>query len=503
MRRSDIIVRNTLVLYFRMLIVLVINLFIVRIVLEAFGEIEYGVYNVIAGVISMFTFLNTVIMTSTQRFYSIALGERDNIKLNIIYSLTIKACVLISLLVIIVSETFGIYLLNNALRIPHNLNFSANILFQITIINFVLSVFQIPFGACIIAHEDIGKFAIISTLETVLKLISALLLLKVYNDRLILYGVFLAFTTLIVLLLYIWISKKDYSECKYVNTKDNSLLKEIISFSGWSSLGSIAGMGIHYVNTIIINIFFGPLINTVFAISFQVSSALNSFCGSIVTAIRPPMIKLYVEKEYFKLNELFFLSNKGIFYCLLVICIPIMIETHTILDLWLNYSNEQTVIFIRLIILYSLILVLNNPISIIIQATGYVKEYFLPVETITLLCPILTYICFKLGSKPEYVIYSMIFCVFISHIVRIIIIRKYYDKIIIRPYCIFLFKSLIISLITFSICLGISHFIIENFIRLVAVIISSIFITLGFGYCFALNKMERNYVSSIIRRLLK
>lgn len=486
-----------------MIIVLVINLIIVRLVLKAFGEIEYGVYNVVAGVISMFSFMTTVIMTSTQRFYSLALGNQDIDKLKNIYSIAIKTCVYISLAVIILSETLGVFLLNSTLKIPAELYFSANILFQTTVISFIFTIFQVPFGASIIAHEAIGKYAIICTLETILKLLSAILLLKLNSDRLISYGVLLTISSAITLSLYIYIAKKNYSECSYQRTKDNTLLKELISFSGWSSLGSIASIGIHYVNTIIINIFFGPIINTVFAIAFQVSSALNSFSGSIITAVRPPMIKLYAEKNYNKLDELFLLSNKGIFYCLLILCLPILIETHTILKMWLNFSNEETVNFVRLIIIYTLILVLNNPISIIIQASGYVKQYFLPVESITLLCPILTYFFFKFGFEPIYVIYSMIICGFISHIIRIIIFGKFYEKVIIKPYCIFLIKALIISYLSFLLCFSANFYVSSSITRLFVVIIISLLSVLILGYTFALTKLERTYINSIIRKVVK
>ena len=478
---------------------MIINLFAVRIILRALGTEDYGVYNVVAGVITMLSCVTTVLMTATQRYYSYSIGESNENKLNKIFSVSIIICLLGSLLIILVGESIGLWFVNRYLVIPENRLHAANYLYQMTVLSFIFSFMQIPFGAAIIAHERMGYFASISTLETVLKFIAALSLLFVDNDKLIVYGVELAIISLLSLFSYIYIAVNKFTECRFSKCKDKLLYKELLSFTGWNFLGSLAGVGMHYINLILVNIFFGPIINAAQAIAFQISSSLNTFSGSFIMALRPPMIKLYAEQNYAELDRMFLISNKVIYYLMLMLCVPLFLEMDTILSWWLNIEDKTTVLFARLIVLYTIILVMNNPISIIMQATGFVKQYFLPVESVTLLCPFITFLLFKMNFPSYSVFLAMIFCVLVSHVIRIIVLKKYYPGQVLKDYLIFCFKALLISLFVIILSLFVKANISGVVSRLVYVILSSVACTISFVYIFALDKCERALIFKYIQ----
>lgn len=485
-----------------MMIVMIINLFAVRIVLKALGTEDYGIYNVIAGIITMLSCVTSVLMTAAQRYYSYSIGEGNNCNLNKIYSACIKICLLGSILIFLIGETLGLWVVNHYLVIPDYRVTAANWLYQMTIFSFIFNFMQIPFGAAIIAHEKMGYFATISTFDTFLKFIAALLLLIIAKNRLIAYGIFIALISFISLTLYAYVAKKKFTECHFKKFNDPHLFKELLSFTGWNFLGSLASVEMHYVNMIIVNIFFGPIINASLAIAFQISSALNTFSGNFIMALRPPMVKLYAENKYTELNRLFSISNKVVYYLMLILCVPLFLEMDTVLHLWLNIKDNLTIIFARLIIIYTIILIMNNPISIIMQATGYVKQYFLPVESITLLCPVVTLILFKMQFPSHYVLITMIVCVLISHVIRMYVLKKYYPFPVLKDYFIFCIKAIFITGFVLLFSLYVRTLINVDLYRLIALILSSSLLTISAVYVIALNKEERSTIIKNVRLIL-
>jgi len=407
---------------------MIINLYTVRLVLQALGSVDYGINDVVAGVITMLMSISSVLSTATQRYYSYSIGNNKLERLREIFSTSINIYLYLSIFVFLFGETIGLWFVNTHLVIPAGRMIAANWIYQFSILSFIFTFMQVPYSAAIIAHEDMGIFALISTAECILKLLAALLIFIIPKDRLIVYGANLFLISSLVLTSYILVGYRKYAECRYQKQQDKTLFKELISFSGWSLFGSVAGVGMSQVITILVNIFFGPLVNSARAISFQFNMALSSLTASFLMAVRPQMIKSYAEGSYLYLNKIFNLSNKVIYYSLLMVCLPLIFQMDTILLFWLKNSDPQTILFSRLILIYALIMALNNPISIIIQATGHVKEYHVPVETFTLLCVPATYILFKLGY-PAYTSYLvMIVAAIAAHIVRLICLKKFYQS---------------------------------------------------------------------------
>lgn len=493
------IAKNTTLLYIRMMFVMIINLYSVRIVLNALGVEDYGIFNVIAGVIIMFNSISNVLSTATQRFYSYSIGENKLERLRNIFSVSLLIYVFLSIIVIILGETVGLWFINTQLIIPEERMNAANWIYQFSIFSFVFSIIKIPFSSATIAHEDMGIFAVISTAESVLKLTAALVIYIIPIDRLVLYGASLLLISILVTISYISIAHYKYAECHYQRPTEKFLFKDLLSFSGWSLFGSIAGVGMSHVNTILINVFFGPLVNAARAISIQFNMAMSSFTGSFIMAIRAPMIKSYAEESYDYLNNIFNLSNKFIYYCLLIISLPIFFEMDKVLFLWLKITDSQTVLFSRLMIVYILIMSLSNPIAIIIQATGHVKEYHISVEIFTLLCAPATYILFKLGY-PAYSTYIvMIVAAVTSHIVRLICLKKYFKKFSYSEYIMsFLFPAFLITLVTSFIVFYIHSNITNTLMRIPIVFLSTVSLVSVFVLLFGLSKREISLLKVII-----
>jgi O-antigen/teichoic acid export membrane protein len=491
---------NTSLLYIRMMIVMIINLYAVRLVLNALGAEDYGIYNVVAGIITMLSSVSSVLSTATQRYYSYSIGENKYERLRNIFSASINIFGILSLFVLVLGETVGLWFVHTQLVIPHERMYAANWIYQFSIFSFIFSFLQVPYFAATIAHEDMGIFAIISTAESILRLVSVFLINIIPIDGLIIYGTSQFVISALVLISYIIICKNKYDECSYQKPTEKILYKELLSFSGWSLFGSIAGVGMAQVNTILVNVFFGPLVNAARAISFQFSMAVSSFSNSFLMAIRTPMIKSYAEESYLYLNKIFNMSNKFIYYSLLMICLPLIFEMDTILLFWLKTSDVETVLFSRLILVYALIMSLNNPISIIIQATGNVKGYHVAVETFTLLCVPATYILFKIGY-PAYTTYIvMIVAAIASHVVRLICLKKYYKAFSYSEYI----KSFLLPAFAITLVLSFLFFLIHTSFfspspRTFAIIFFSIVSVPIFTFLFGLTKTEKEVLKQLIK----
>lgn len=502
--KSQKIAKNTALLYIRMLAIMVINLYTVRVVLLSLGVEDFGIFNVVAGVVTMLHGACTVLQTAIQRYYSFSLGENDSVRLNQVYSVSIVIFIVLSIIVLILGESVGLWFVNAKLVIPDERIIAANWVYHFSLLSFVVTMFQVPYSSALIAHEDMGAYSIITTAEYALKLLLAFSIQWVPVDKLAYYGFSLLVAQASLLLAYIVFSKKNYAEIVFRKNKEKKLYREILSFSGWSLFGSLASVGMNQVNTILVNIFFGPIVNAARAIAIQVNSAINAFSNNFIMAVRSPMIKSYAEKDYVYLNNVFSLSNKFVLYFLLMICIPLIIEMSPILQVWLKTSDPQTVLFSRLIVVYAVIVALGNPISIIIQATGKVREYHLTVEAFTCLCPFITYFLYKIGCPAYTTFIAMIGCILLSHIMRMICLKRFYTQYSVKDYIV----RLVIPAILITIAVSVALFLIHQSITLIIVRVFvtftvSVLLTLSLAYFLALSSDEKGMIKVFIRKFIK
>lgn len=495
--------KNTVIMYVRMAVIMLINLYTVRVVLNALGKIDYGIYDVVAGVVTLIASVSSVLSSSCHRYFSFRLGQNDIEGYKSFFSASINVYLIIAFFILVVGEVIGSFVINRYLDIPQERLNAANWIYQFALFAFICSLLHSPFNSSIIVHEDMGIFAILSISECVLKLTFAIGMTYIAFDHLIFYGGYLLLIAVIVLLVNIIISVRRYPGCKYIKVTEPGLYKEFLSFSGWTLFGTLAGLSLFQATTILLNMFFGPIVSAARAISIQVYSALNSFGNNFLMVIKPPLIKQYASGDFVRLNFLFNLSNKTIYYSLLLICIPILFEMDGVLQFWLKTSDLQIVYFSRLMVVYAIIMAIGNPITFVVQATGKIKKYFTRVELFTLLCAPCTYMLFKLGFDASFSFWTMIVAAFLSHIVRIVCIRDLYEHFDLKSY----FLSFIAPSILVTITCVCASFIVEylldpGLLRFFILTIENAIVVLFVSYYFGLSENEKHVVISIYERIL-
>lgn len=497
--KSKRIASNTILLFVRMLFLTIINLVAVRLALKGLGQVDYGIFNTVAGVILMSSAISGVLSLSIQRFYSYSIGLGDSQQLRKIFSASLNIVVALVVLILIVFETVGVWFVSTQLVIPPDRMGAALIIFQITLLSFIFSILQMPFIAAIFAHEDMNAYAAISILEGTLRLIAVVLIAYATIDRLVFYSSGLLVAAAIICAIYVVVARTRYTECHYEKCRDKDLYRHLLSFSGWTLFGSLAGTGMMQGNMILVNIFFGPILAAAFAIAIQIYNAFNSLCNSLVLAFRPAMIKSYAQQNYDYLDTLFSASNKSTLYLLIAVAIPLEIEMPAILNLWLGSASADIILFARLIIVYIVCISMNNPITIIMQASGHIKEYHLPVESITLMSLPVSWILFRVGLPAYSVFYSMIGVIVVAHVVRLLILHHFYPRFNVWSYISRLvLPGLIITAISFCLGLTLHRCMADGVARVVSVLALTPLVVVALFYLFGINSRERAFFKSML-----
>lgn len=502
--RSKRIASNTLVLFARMLIITFVNLYTVRWVLAGLGTEDYGIFNAVAGVVTASTCISSVLALSTQRFYSYAMGKGEKERLKEIFSVSFNIILLISVALLVIFELFGPWVVSTQLTIPAARQEAAQWILQFSLYSFIFTLLQIPFIGAVFANEDMRYYALISTIDCIVKLGIAFGIGKTRGDNLVYYGLALMLETFLVMMLYVCIAKLKYKECSYTRVRDKGLYRELFSFSGWTFYGALASVGMTQGSTIILNVFFGPIVNAAFGIANQIYNAINTLTNSVIIAFRPAMIKAYSAQEGYYLEQLFYASSKAILYLVALVVVPFMFEARTLLNFWLGECTPTMVLFAQLYTVYTVCLALHNPITTIIQATGHIKKYSMYVESMTILCLPISWILFKMGLPAYYVFVTMIGLCVLAHVMRLFMLRSDIHTFSFANYLrqIVLPGILIIGLDTVAIyalrLLDMSTFW-EFFL---AFTISTICISILL-YALGINKKERSLVKDLVKRKLK
>lgn len=485
-----------------MVVVLIANLYTVRLVFKTLGVIDYGIFDVITGITTILITVTGVLSTATQRFYSISFGEKNLEKISLVFSTSLKIYFGLSMIIILFGQTIGVWFINSKLNMPIERLPAVHMVFQFSLFSSFFMLMQVPYFSAVIAKEDLDVFSFISLLEVLLKVLSISIISKAEGDKLIFYGIALFIISILVFLCYFIFAYLKYPFLRFKSKTDKVLLNELVSFSSWSLFGSLASVSINQFITILMNISFGPSVNATRAISLQVYGVLGSLTSSIFLALRPQMIQSYSEKSFNYLNSLFNFSNKAIYYGLLIICIPLFIEMESILVFWLSNNDPQTILFCRLILVYGLIMALNNPISIIIQATGHVKVYHLIVEFFTLLCGPISLILFKAGFSPSSSYYVIILMSIFAHVARVILLRKFYNEFDF-PYYIksFLVPAFAVTFIAFFTGFLFSKIDTGFYIRIPVGLLISLIIISVLVYFFGLSGSEKLEVKKIYENI--
>ena len=388
-------------LYIRMILIMVVTLYTSRIVLQALGIEDYGIYNIVGGLVVTFSLLTNSLSSVGARFITYHLGSGEFEKLKSVYSNTVNIQLYISACIIIVAETLGLWFLNCKLNIPIDRMSAANWVYQFTVLTFILKLLYVPYNSLIVAHEKMTVYAYISILEVFFQLGVVYLLLYVRTDSLILYSVLTFLVSAIILSVYHLYSKKKFEECQYSRKIEKKLFKEMASFAGWNIIGTSAGVLRNQGVDIIVNLFYGVTINAARGIANQVNVAVTRFTQNFITAINPQITKSYAARDFDRLHSLVLQGSRFSFYLLLIISLPILIETPYILKLWLNNVPEYSATFTRLQILVSLVASLSMTNITAMLATGNIKKYQIVVGCVSLLNFPISYIVLALGGNAS------------------------------------------------------------------------------------------------------
>lgn len=440
------IAKNTLFLYLRSFITLLISLYTSRVVLEVLGVEDYGIYNVVGGVIGMLSFLNASMSATYQRYFNYEMGRENEKGVTDLFKSSLTVQLFYAIIIVLIAETLGLWFLENKLVIAPERMWAARWIYHISIVSFVLTVFQAPFNALIISYEKMGIFAYISILDSVLKLAIVLALPLFAGDKLIVYGLLGLLIVFVNSIIYLIECKLKFSTCQLAFNWDKSNIRKLLSFSSWGMIDSLSYTLINQGVNIVLNIFFGTIVNAARGIAYQVLNAVNQFITSFQTSFRPQLTKSYAEGNYSYMYRLYYTATKVSCYLIWCISLPILIETQTILELWLGDNvPEYTIMFVRLILLTALVNVYANPTSCIAFATGKIKWFTIIVSGINLLNLPIIYCFLKLGYSPISAMYVGLFMSIIVQLVRIIVmkgllpfsIREYFFKVVLPTLSVF------------------------------------------------------------------
>lgn len=418
------IAKNTMYLYFRMLITMVVGLFTSRVVLNTLGVEDYGINNVVGGVVAMFSLISASISASISRFLTFELGRGDIEQLKKVFSTSVTIQFIIAAIIIIIAEIVGIWFINNELIISPDRLDAARWVFHCSIISFAVGLISSPYNASIVSHERMNVFAYMSILDTILKLVIVYMLYISPYDKLKTFAVLGLATTILMRIIYGWYCKRNFEECTYHFTFDKKLLKSMFSFSGWVFIGTTASVLRTQGNNILLNIFSGgATINAAAGIATTITSVISNFTGGFMVAFNPQITKLYAAQKYEELMALIFRSAKFSTFLLIMLAIPIMINSEYILQIWLGIVPEHTIPFINLTILFMITETISQPLITAKNATGIIRNYQIVVGGILLLTLPLSYLSLKLGAPVESVYIANIITSISAFIARMYMLR--------------------------------------------------------------------------------
>ena len=398
------IAKNTLLLYFRMLFMMVVSLYTSRVILNALGVEDFGIYNVVGGVVAMFSVISGSLSAAISRFITYELGKGDQSKLNKIFSASVTIQLLLSLIIVVLIESVGVWFLNAKMTIPAERMTAANWVLQFSIVTFVIGLISVPYNAAIIAHEKMSAFAYISILEAVCKLAIAFLIMISPMDKLLFYAILMCVVSLIVRFTYGHYCKKHFTECTYHFHWDKDILKKMFGFAGWNFIGASSAVLRDLGGNIVINLFYGPSVNAARGIASQVNSAVMGFVTNFMTALNPQITKSYASGDREYMMTLVYQGARLSFYMLLLLSLPILVNTHYILVIWLKLVPEHAVLFVQLILIFAMSESISNPLITAMLATGKIRNYQIVVGGLQMLNLPISYICLRLGAMPESVL---------------------------------------------------------------------------------------------------
>lgn len=497
------IAKNALLLYVRMFITMLISLYTSRVVLNTLGVENYGIYNVVGGVVATMGVLNGALSTSIQRFLNYELGAGGGERLRLTFSMSLNIYGLFALIFVVLAETLGLWFLNTHLTIPTERLVAANYVYQFSIFTTVVSLLGTPYNAAIVAHERMDVYAYTSILEVVLKLVVVFLLLAISFDKLIGYGLFVACASCAVTAIYYLFCRKHFAECRYRVCWDGTLFRSLFSYFSWNLFGSAAGVAKTEGLNVLLNVFFNPIVNAARGIACLINNVLMQFFNNFYTAVRPQIIKYYAQGNTREMMDLVFRSTKYSFFLCLLVSLPVLIEAPFLINLWLGQLPAHAVAFTRLIVVISVIDALASPIMTAAHATGRIKLYQFVVGSI-MLCNIpVSYCLLKVFANPLIVYWVSLALTATAFVVRLFILKRLINFSIRQYLSGIVLRIAVLTVLSSLLPVALSAILREGFGSSVSVIAVSLLSCCGVIWGLGMNRSERAFVVKAISNKMK
>lgn len=493
------IAKNTLMLYVRMLLVMGVGLYTSRVILKALGIDDFGLYNIIGGIVVLFTFLNNAMVASTQRFLNFELGCDNKEEAKKIFSASLSVHMAISVIFLLIAETLGLWFLNTYIQVPDGRETAANWVYQFTVITSVINILRAPYNAVIIAYERMSFYAYISIIEVVAKL-AIVYLVYLFIDRLIAYSILMAGISLIVFGGYYLFCRKNFSICGYVFEYDRKRYISITSFSGWSLLGSAANLGAQQGLNVLLNIFFGVAVNAAMGIANQVSNAVYQFVSNFQTAFNPQIVKTYAAQNNEEFAQLVYSTSRYSFFLLLTLALPIFVCCDELLDIWLTEVPAYATEFCRIMIVNALFDALSGPLWMSVYASGKISWYQMVISGLLFMTLILAYVISQFGFSPAVVLGIKPLIGFLVYLFRMLYCSSML-KLSLRDYwSLVVNKCLLIGLASGACVAMLAAFWGVGLVCLFLKILTSIAVTVVFIVLFGLSAHEKKLIMNLIRK---
>lgn len=494
------IAKNTIFLYIRMMVVMLVSLFTSRVILNTLGATDYGIYNVVGGIVTIVSFLNSALGASTSRFLTFALGEKNIQKQKSTFGACLNLHIGIALLVLILGETVGLWFFYEKMVIPDERMVAAFWVYQFSILTTMVSFTQVPYNASLIAHEEMSIYAYVGLYEAISRLIIAYLITISPMDKLVFYGLLLLINTIVVQLFYRWYAVKHFEECRFSLVKDKVLYKRLLSYGGWDLFGNLAlvcqGEGVN----LLLNVFFGPVVNAARAIAFQIQGAVTQFVSNFMTAVRPQVIKNYAEGNVDKMYTMTFYAAKFSYILMLALVVPIIYEIRFILGIWLGDAvPDETALFAVIVLMTYTWRTFHIAALMPYHAIGKIKTGNVTIGSLMIATLPIGYLLFKSGC-PAYSVFLAIFAVEIVSMFAIYWLIHRYEYF---PYKYVFTKILmpcgLVTIFTIIVPTFITHLMNDGWVRLIIVGISTELSLLLSALYLGLNKEERTRIFSFIK----
>lgn len=484
-----------------MLVVMGVTIFTSRIILQRLGATDYGIYNVVGGVVSMMVFLNSALNASTSRFLTYELGLGNTNQLKRVFSASLNLHIGISFIVFLILETAGLFFFYDKLVIPQDRITAAFWVYQFAIVTMAINYTQVPYNASLVSHENMAVYAFVGLYEAFSKLLIAYLIQISPIDKLVFYGLLLMLNTVVIQLFYRFYTKSKYEECRFRLIKDKSLYKKLLSYSVWDLFGGMAGVSQNQGVNVLLNVFFGPIVNAASGISFQIQSAVKLFINNFLTAVRPQVVKSFAEKNFDRMYGLTFKAIKYSLLLMMALVVPLIFESEFILKIWLGDTYPpETVLFTRIILVSALFDVIEGGQNMAFHAIGRIKTGNIVCGSIMISSLPISYVLLKFGC-PSYIPFIIVIITnVINQILTLLIMKSYVDfslqKLIVHTYLpvmdvvVFVFAApfLIINMIEGSLL----RFIV-NFLTIELII-------LFMGWIFVLKKEDKAQIFDLINK---